>query len=356
MANGIDMTVNELPAATWNWLKLNRTKLSDITAAGVHEETARIPEGLQTETGAAAVLTDIPTGMGADLDRLAELAGTKTRRFTVREQECISEAVKLDYEYADGEQAMNRVEIEAKAGSSVTVIMDYRSEKQAVGLAAIQTRIRAEKDAKVCLVQIERLGDGFTCLNDIGIDGDDRASVHVIHAVLGGKDVYQGCRMELRGKASAFGADVAYLGTGDRRLDMNYVAHHTGKNTVSEINSSGVLRDRTFKVFRGTIDFVRGASGARGDEKEDVLLLDDGVVNQTIPLILCAEEDVEGNHGATIGQLDEELLFYLESRGMSEEAIYEMMAKAKIDAVCRLIPDRETVESIEAYLEGGEKE
>ena len=42
----------------------------------------------------------------------------------------------------------------------------------------------------------------------------------------------------------------------------------------------------------------RVAKGAKGDELEDVLLLDDGVQNQTIPLILCAEEDVEGNHGA----------------------------------------------------------
>lgn len=46
-----------------------------------------------------------------------------------------------------------------------------------------------------------------------------------------------------------------------------------------------------------------------GNEKEDVLLLDDTIVNQTIPLILCNEEDVEGNHGATIGKLDEERCF-----------------------------------------------
>ena len=43
-----------------------------------------------------------------------------------------------------------------------------------------------------------------------------------------------------------------------------------------------------------------------------MLLLSNDVVNQTIPLILCAEEDVEGNHGATIGKLDDELLFYLD--------------------------------------------
>ena len=45
-------------------------------------------------------------------------------------------------------------------------------------------------------------------------------------------------------------------------------------------------------------------------------------MNQTIPLILCEEEDVEGNHGATIGKLDEELLFYLESRGIPEAEVY----------------------------------
>ena len=78
----------------------------------------------------------------------------------------------------------------------------------------------------------------------------------------------------------------------------------------------------------------------------DVLLLDDGVQNQTIPLILCAEEDVEGNHGASIGSLDDELIFYLESRGISEEAAYELMAKARLKAVCKKIP----VEGLRAEL------
>ena len=72
------------------------------------------------------------------------------------------------------------------------------------------------------------------------------------------------------------------------------------------------------KLFRGSIDFVKGCAGSVGNEKEDVLLLGDDVVNQTIPLILCAEEDVEGNHGASIGELDEKTLFYLMSRGIYE--------------------------------------
>lgn len=49
------------------------------------------------------------------------------------------------------------------------------------------------------------------------------------------------------------------------------------------------------------------------------------MVNQTIPLILCAEEDVKGSHGASIGQLDEETLFYMQARGISEEQAYALM-------------------------------
>ena len=69
------------------------------------------------------------------------------------------------------------------------------------------------------------------------------------------------------------------------------------------------------------------------------LLLGDGVVNQTIPLILCGEEDVEGNHGATIGRLDEKMLFYLASRGIPEEAARSLLARARIEAVVDLLPE-----------------
>ena len=55
------------------------------------------------------------------------------------------------------------------------------------------------------------------------------------------------------------------------------------------MQAGGVLRDHAFKLYRGTIDFKWGAKGAVGNEKEDVLLLSNDVVNQTIPLILCAE-------------------------------------------------------------------
>lgn len=75
------------------------------------------------------------------------------------------------------------------------------------------------------------------------------------------------------------------------------------------------------------------------------------MVNQTIPLILCSEEDVEGNHGASIGNLDEKTMFYLKSRGFSEKAAQNMVARARIDSICEKISDGYVREKVEEKLD-----
>ncbi len=59
------------------------------------------------------------------------------------------------------------------------------------------------------------------------------------------------------------------------------------------------------------------------------------MINKTIPIILCAEEDVEGSHGATIGELDEETLFYFESRGIDKETAEDIMTRGKFEMLYR---------------------
>lgn len=118
---------------------------------------------------------------------------------------------------------------------------------------------------------------------------------------------------------------------------------------------SGVVSENAFKIFRGTIDFIAGCAGSKGTESEDVLLLGEELVNQTIPLILCAEEDVEGNHGASIGKLDDQTLFYLASRGIPKEEAEKMLARARVDALNARIPVKSVRDTVEAYLGGGDE-
>ena len=129
-----------------------------------------------------------------------------------------------------------------------------------------------------------------------------------------------------------------------------------GVRFLHDVAAKTEERAGVHKLCRGTIDLRRGAKGALGNELEDVLLMDDNVINQTIPVILCDEEDVEGNHGATIGRIDEALLFYLESRGMTEAEVYEMMAGARIDSVIHKIPDAVTRDRVFEELKGHKEE
>lgn len=106
-------------------------------------------------------------------------------------------------------------------------------------------------------------------------------------------------------------------------------------------------------MFRGTIDFKNGSAGSTGSEQETVLLLGDDVVNRTVPLILCAEENVEGTHGATIGALDDDTLFYFESRGFDRDAAERLMARAAVERLAHDLGDDATAETVQHELNGG---
>lgn len=201
--------------------------------------------------------------------------------------------------------------------------------------------IRAElaAGAHLCLIQLRGESAGSLVANHVEVRCADNARFDWYRIVLSGDETYDECKAFLEGEGSSFNAGIAYRLKGNEQYDANCEAIHTGKKTESAINASGVLSDSAFKLLRGTIDFRTGCSGAVGNEAEDVLLMDETVRNQSLPVILCAEEDVEGNHGATIGRPDEKLLHYMGSRGIDEDEACRLLAKAKLDAVIRRIPD-----------------
>mgnify|MGYP002533250635 CR=1 FL=1 len=255
----------------------------------------------------------------------------------------------LCVDYKNGSY-QNRLCLDAKENSRLNVLIVFRSGEDAQGTSSFQVKVHAEKNAKVQLQEVQLLGAGYTCLSDIGASCGENATFELLKLELGAGKVYAGCLTELEGKKSAFDAKIGYYTSVNQKLDMNYTVRHRGKKTESMMEVSGVLQDGSSKLFRGTIDFVPGCAGAKGTEREDVLLLGDDIVNQTIPLILCAEEDVEGNHGASMGDLDDATLFYLCSRGLSREEAERMVARARIDALNELVADEAVQKQVQEFM------
>ncbi|MCD7734808.1 MAG: SufD family Fe-S cluster assembly protein [Clostridiales bacterium] len=344
----LDLTVNRLSAPTWHWLGMN-----DHTLTGMDVPVPACP-AVEGETSPAEGWDDGPfaaiqTGMGRDMDLLVRESGAEPVRLNVPAGE--ERTVRIHLRRGAGENQLLPVEVLARAGSRLTLLMDYTSDQDEGGMLAVRTRLVLEENAQVKLVQLQLQGDNDLALNDVGAVCADGAKLRLVQLFLGAAETCSGCCAALDGKKSALEADTGYLGRNRQHIDFNYEALHRGKGSKSELRASGVLRDAARKLLRGTIDFQKGAAGAEGDEREEVLLLNEGVVNQTVPLILCAEEDVEGNHGATIGQLDEDLLFYLMSRGMSAGAVENMVARARVEAICQQIGDEAAEGQLHDYLE-----
>ncbi|MBR1739112.1 MAG: SufD family Fe-S cluster assembly protein [Ruminococcus sp.] len=234
-------------------------------------------------------------------------------------------------------------------GGSLEVIVYVKTDSS----AELRFGVSVPDNAGIKLIQVfENCGESVSRVDaKVGEGG----SLELVQLYIGGKDTVSGAQISLEGRRAAFKADIGYLTHKDEKLDINLIADHYGKKTGSEINVRGVLYDNAYKTFKGTIDFKKGAVGAKGEEKEEVLLMDSQVRNKTVPLILCAEEDVEGSHGASIGRINEEHLFYMRSRGLSDEKIYELMARSKIGQVVSRIGDDETVRRIYEVIGGGEE-
>ena len=326
----MDMKINFLPAKTWNWLRMNETEVKQVKADRQALEKEEIPETFAVE---ASTLEPIKTGMGPDMDKLAEQSGFAAKAYRMPAGIKEAAALRLGFVCKDQTASLDLIDLIAEENSEMTVVMDYSSDADAEGLCSVRTRAKVGKGALLRLVQIDCLGKGFRVLNDVGSICEDQGRIEMVHIFLGGGKIYQGCRTELLGNESSLQSDIGYLLQDDQRLDMNYVALHEGKRTNSEINASGVLKDASSKLFRGTIDFQHGSAESVGAEKEDVLLMG-------------------GSHGASIGQLDEETLFYMQARGISEEQAYALMADARIEAVCQKIPDETAQKLVKAYLGG----
>lgn len=106
------------------------------------------------------------------------------------------------------------------------------------------------------------------------------------------------------------------------------------------------MKDSAKKHFKGTIDFKRGSKKAKGNENEFCMLLSDTARSIALPMLLCSEEDVEGNHSTSAGKIDNKELFYVQSRGFSKTDAMKLMVRAKFNSIIEKIKDEELKEEI----------
>ena len=308
-----EIEINKVPSPTWSWLKIDGKKIS-------------VPEELK-----------IPA-------ENPEIINSKKNQKD-------GEPVILEYSLQNGENKSISQIIQAEEGDELSVIILNESEKDAEGFNANSTKVIAKPFSKVTVYKVHLLGENLTQICQTEVVADENSKVTVNHILLGAKALFMETKCDLNGYKASFNSELSYLAEKEELKDFNYIVNHFGKKTDCNMNVYGTLRDKAEKNYRGTIDFKNGCAGSVGEETEDALLLSPEVKNNSLPVILCREEDVQGEHGATIGRISEEMLYYMESRGFSKKQAENACARAKIQRVLSKIPDENVQKKVSDFLE-----
>ena len=128
--------------------------------------------------------------------------------------------------------------------------------------------------------------------------------------------------------------------------DINYIVDINGQESKVDIDVQGALKDESKKHFKGTIDFKKGCKKAKGNENEFCILLSDKAKSLALPMLLCTEDDVEGNHSTASGKVDNKDLFYIMSRGISYKDAIKLLVKAKFNQIIQTIKDEQLKQEI----------
>ena len=303
----------------------------DIPALSTYEHRAVLSEI------ACDIANDFETGVGADMRAYLNFLAGGTAVLATEEGEEAEATIRVTTH--EGEASGASIDIVVAPNSTFSIALSLDSAADAPAFMGSTMRVFAGAGARVDITVYLTASDAVTCVEDSGFVLDEGARVNVRHVVLGGGCTATGLAADLRGDRSRIDVDTSYLASGTQQRDFNYIIRHRGRKTVSNMDANGVLTGTSKKCLRGTIDLIHGAKGAEGNERETVLLASKGVDNKTVPNILCDEDDVAGNHGATIGHVRPDQLFYAACRGLSQEQTEALFLSAKLEDAALQAPN-----------------
>ncbi len=356
MDNVLINRANVPAAQTWNRLRANSLSVTVPDHADAGKVSLPLPR----------LFERIECGMGQEVTDYVESQAFKSDFYNVPARTKREEPIVVAVSAAQNQCANTGIIV--REGAEATVVIaafagDASDGAPAGGAAngsnalptsAALTRIVVEAGAKLHLIEMLGVNEGQQHLESVGLEIHQDAAVDVKQYALGGSTIGLGLTANLVGARARLDLNNRYHATHEETLDINHLVRMRGTSTRAQLTESGVLNEAAKKTLRATIDLVRGAKDAQGNEIETVMILGDDVVNKTMPVILCDEDDVAGNHGATIGSVSPEQLDYLAARGLSRQAAEQLFVRALFeDAIINApeeISHRVSVERCEAEL------
>ena len=247
---------------------------------------------------------------------------------------------------------INKIYINLEENSKADFILKYECVDEKVkAFYHLKQITNASKNSKTKITIVNLLNeisDSF-----IAVENEVDKDAEVIHNIidLGGKNKISNYYSNLEGESGKNLVNNLYFGKNTDVIDMNYYIEIKGEKAEANIEFQGAIKDYAKKSFKGTIDFIKGCTKSIGKENENCVILSKTAKSKSLPMLLCHEDDVNGEHGVSSGKIDKEKLFYIMSKGISEKEAEKLIIKANFNKIINNINDEKIKNEIINIIE-----
>lgn len=242
--------------------------------------------------------------------------------------------------------------IVAESNSRVTYVDNYISgqyEGKTVHNGAAEVFVKA--GAKVQFATVHHLNEQTTDLINRRAVVDNDGSIEWIVGEMNGGDSVSETLSVLQGNGSVSDAKVIAVGSGSQKLNYTTKAVHFGKSSDSQMITRAVMREQATAIINGITKIEKGATKANGEQTEKVLMLSPKARGDANPILLIDEDDVTAGHAASVGQVNQEQIYYLMSRGISREQAERLIIYGFLAPVVSDIPLEQLQHQLQELVE-----
>jgi Fe-S cluster assembly protein SufD len=237
--------------------------------------------------------------------------------------------------------------IQAGPGSTATVIESWVALNDAASMTNTITEIVLDENAALEHYKLEQEGAAATHIGGLYVQQDRNSHLTAHSVALGGRLVRNELQVDLNGRGAECVLNGLTLTGGQQHVDNNTRIEHHQPQTSSNECYKGILDDRSRTVFSGRIVVLPGAQQTQAQQSNHSLLLSVGAEADARPQFEIYADDVQCRHGCTVGELDENALFYLRSRALDEDAARNLL----VYAFAADVLDRMRLDPVRHYLE-----
>jgi Fe-S cluster assembly protein SufD len=336
-------------------LDVDVTGLAVITESGI--EIERIPEGIVFEP-----LSDAQERLGTLVGHDEKFAAHNAALWEHGLLVVIPKGVHVEQPLyvriantVEGGALFFRLLVIAEEGSSATLVEEYTSAThELAGYTNAVAELFVEQNAKLEYVSLQNLSMSTWHFANHHARVERDAELDWVAGGFGSKRGKTRIQNDLAGQGATSRVTGAYFADGDQHLDYDTFQEHMAPNTTSDFAFKGALRDEATAVWRGMIRVEKEAQKTNAYQENRNLMLSEKAHADSIPGLEILANDVRCTHGATLGQVDREQLFYLMSRGLSRAEAERIIVRGFFQDILdriELEPVRETLgEALEARI------